>query len=79
MESVVSGGSRVKKRRYSTDIGKKTVNVCLEKADEKMEYGEIEPPNLPSSPVLRTARYQHRKKNFLHSDTILAIHTDIKM
>ncbi|CAD6215159.1 GSCOCG00011169001-RA-CDS, partial [Cotesia congregata] len=66
---------RGKKREDTVaEMGEKTVNVYrAEKAEEKMEHGEQEPPNLPSSPVLRTARYEERKKKFLHTDPIQAL------
>lgn len=56
------------------EIGNKTVNVYrAEEAEKKTQDGDFEPPNLPSSPVLRTARYEMRKKNILHRDPIQAL------
>lgn len=55
-------------------MGAKTVHLYrAEKAAENMREGDIEPPTLPSSPVLRTARSQHRRKQFTDPDPIKAL------
>lgn len=54
-------------------MGAKTVHLYrAEKVAEKMKEGDIEPPTLTSSPVLRTARSQHRRKQFIDPDPIKA-------
>ncbi|GBP66330.1 120.7 kDa protein in NOF-FB transposable element [Eumeta japonica] len=63
-----------KRKKIIAEIGQQTVHAYrAEKAADTMEFGDSEPPNLPSSPVLRNARYEERKKNFIHKNPILAV------
>lgn len=56
-----------KRKNVVAEIGQQTVHAYrAEKAADTMEFGDSEPPNLPSSPVLRNARYEERKINFIH-------------
>lgn len=65
----------VRREKIIEELGEKTAHTYrVEKAAEKMKEGDAEPPNLPSSPVLRTAKSQALNKQHLDRDPIKALH-----